>query len=145
MTRWAPILRAPNAGAIGSAPNAVLGNVKKITYAFQKSRPSATARGYGAKWQRESQAFLARPENRWCAACRRLGKRVLATEVDHVVAHRGNVKLFWDRKNWAGRCKSCHSQKTRREMLERATGKAVLEKGCLPDGTPIDSRHPWNG
>ena len=35
------------------------------------NRPSAAARGYGAKWQAESQAFLAIPQNHWCAYCKR--------------------------------------------------------------------------
>ena len=43
------------------------------------------------------------------------GKYVKATVVDHVVPHRGDEQLFWDRSNWRALCKRCHDQKTRRE------------------------------
>lgn len=66
---------------------------------------SASARGYGSKWQRESKMFLrARP---LCAMC---GRR--ATVVDHIVPHRGDQKLFWSRSNWQPLCKPCHDKKT---------------------------------
>lgn len=37
-----------------------------------------------------------------------------ATDLDHIVPHRGNLKLFWDQKNWQALCHSCHSKKTKR-------------------------------
>jgi 5-methylcytosine-specific restriction endonuclease McrA len=71
---------------------------------FDAKRPSANDRGYGAKWQRARAEFLARPENRMCAC----GCGRAATVVHHKVAHKGNLKLFWDRKNWAPACQPCH-------------------------------------
>ena len=50
-----------------------------------------------------------------CEECMKQGKYVKATVVDHVVPHRGDEKLFWDRSNWRALCKRCHDQKTRRE------------------------------
>jgi 5-methylcytosine-specific restriction protein A len=38
-----------------------------------------------------------------------------ATVVDHIVPHRGNQKLFWDRKNWQSLCKTHHDRKTAQE------------------------------
>jgi 5-methylcytosine-specific restriction protein A len=35
--------------------------------------------------------------------------------VDHVVPHRGDAILFWDRANWQSMCKPCHDTKTTRE------------------------------
>lgn len=44
--------------------------------------------------------------------------RILATDVDHVVPHRGDWKLFTDRNNLQSLCHSCHSRKTMAEMAE---------------------------
>jgi 5-methylcytosine-specific restriction protein A len=78
-------------------------------------RPSASARGYGSKWQRESKAFLARPENEHCAC----GCGRLADCVDHIIPHRGDMRLFWDRKNWQPLASSpCHS--SRKQSQERS-------------------------
>lgn len=35
-----------------------------------------------------------------------------ATDVDHVIPHRGNERLFWNEQNWQALCYECHSQKT---------------------------------
>ena len=37
-----------------------------------------------------------------------------ATVVDHIVPHRGDMRLFWDTKNWQAMAKSCHDRKTAR-------------------------------
>ncbi|MEE1110357.1 MAG: HNH endonuclease signature motif containing protein, partial [Lachnospiraceae bacterium] len=59
--------------------------------------------------------FLSMPEHRLCEECLKEGRYVKATVVDHVVPHRGDPTLFWDRSNWRGLCKSCHDKKTGRE------------------------------
>jgi 5-methylcytosine-specific restriction protein A len=38
-----------------------------------------------------------------------------ATEVDHIVPHKGDMDLFWDRGNWRAMSKPCHAAKTVRE------------------------------
>lgn len=79
-----------------------------------KRRPSASERGYDGKWQRESKAFLALPQNRYCAC----GCGRIADCVDHKIPHRGDMKLFWDRSNWQPMASSpCHS--SRKQSLER--------------------------
>ena len=41
----------------------------------------------------------------------------MAKEVDHIIPHKGNMKLFWDSdNNWSPLCKSCHSKKTAKEQ-----------------------------
>ena len=30
--------------------------------------------------------------------------------LDHIIPHRGDRKLFWDRDNWQALCKSCHAK-----------------------------------
>lgn len=76
-------------------------------------RESSSARLYDRKWRKESKLFLA--IHPYCAECERQGRRTLATEVDHIKPHRGNLRLFWDRKNWQGLCHRCHSVKTAKE------------------------------
>ncbi len=73
-------------------------------------RPSASKRGYGAKWQRKRKAFLKRPGNELCHC----GKP--ATDVDHIEAVDGpQDPLFWDEGNWCPLCHGCHSAKTNRQ------------------------------
>lgn len=73
---------------------------------------SAASRGYNNAWRKASRQFLqAHP---LCEECKRQGRYVKATVVDHIVPHRGDQKLFWARDNWQALCKRCHDQKTRR-------------------------------
>lgn len=79
-------------------------------------RPSAQARGYTSKWQTESKAFLANPENRDCAC----GCGRKADMVDHKVPHRGDQALFWRRSNWQPMASSpCHSSMKQRQERAR--------------------------
>ena len=59
---------------------------------------SAAGRGYGAAWRKARKQYLeAHP---MCVECMKEGRYVKATDVDHIVPHRGDQKLFWDRSNW---------------------------------------------
>lgn len=78
-----------------------------------KDRRSSSARGYGRRWRQEREKYLA--AHPFCVECERQGKRTLATDVDHIIPHKGDAKLFWDRKNWQGLCHTCHSIKTAAE------------------------------
>jgi len=69
------------------------------------------------EWKRARLAFL--KANPLCVSCAEVGLVVPANEVDHRVPHRGNRALFWDRSNWQGLCKPCHSRKTATETLHR--------------------------
>lgn len=54
----------------------------------------------------------------FCRACAAAGRpRVRATEVDHVVPHRGDWERFTDASDLQSLCHSCHSRKTMREIL----------------------------
>lgn len=74
---------------------------------------SATKRGYGSKWRTSSKAYLR--EHPLCEICKRNGKYVQATVVDHIKPHRGDNKLFWDKSNCQSLCKNCHDKKTGKE------------------------------
>ncbi|MCJ8139366.1 HNH endonuclease [Falsirhodobacter halotolerans] len=70
------------------------------------------------RWRAGRLSFLAR--HPLCADCGSLGQVVAATEVDHITPHRGDARLMWDRRNWQGLCKPCHSRKTAREVWHGA-------------------------
>ena len=71
---------------------------------------SASSRGYSRTWQRVSKQFLA--AHPLCVQCLAEGRYVKATAVDHIVPHRGDGNLFWDRSNWQPLCKAHHDKKT---------------------------------
>lgn len=74
---------------------------------------SAASRGYNSRWRKARKAFL--QSHPLCEECLKHGRYVKATDVDHIKAHRGDPKLFWDQSNWQALCHSCHSKKTARE------------------------------
>ncbi|WP_339321386.1 HNH endonuclease [Paenibacillus sp. FSL W8-0194] len=80
---------------------------------YDRNRGSSAKRGYGRLWRRERAAFLL--ENPLCVACYRNDRVTASSVVDHVVPHKGDQKLFWDRSNWQALCKPCHDAKTARE------------------------------
>lgn len=82
-------------------------------------RDSSSARLYGHKWRKESKLYLA--SHSYCAECERQGRHTLATEVDHIKPHKGNLKLFWDRNNWQGLCHADLFEKTGVNWLESKT------------------------
>ena len=92
--------------------------------------------GYGRRWGKRRKHYLS--ENPLCVMCQEIGRIESATVVDHIVPHKGDYELFWDKDNYQSLCKTCHdSHKQRQEK----SGKKV---GCEPDGTPTDSQHHWN-
>ena len=70
-------------------------------------------RGSGSWWRRASKRFLR--ANPLCAECARRGIVRAAEVVDHIVPHRGDPKLFRDKKNWQSLCVSDHNAKSARE------------------------------
>lgn len=81
----------------------------------EQQRGTSTERGYDSKWRRARAQWLqAHP---WCATCEAKGQRTLATMVDHIIPHRGNLKLMWGRKNWQSLDDTCHAVKRQRESM----------------------------
>lgn len=58
---------------------------------------------YNSKWDKARKEFLV--VNMYCVKC---GKP--ADTVHHVIEHKGDWKLFWDKSNWVAICSSCHSR-----------------------------------
>lgn len=82
--------------------------------AAEHQRGTSTQRGYTARWHRAAKQHLR--ANPLCVACEMAGITTAATEVDHIIPHQGDQRLFWDAENWQSLCKPCHTRKTNREM-----------------------------
>jgi 5-methylcytosine-specific restriction endonuclease McrA len=98
------------------------------------NRPSARKRGYTRQWERARRLFLR--ENPLCVNAGKPGCKIAATQVDHIVPHRGDKRLFWDRRNWQPLCASCHSRKTNAERMS--------SQAFTSDGQPLDPKHHWH-
>jgi 5-methylcytosine-specific restriction protein A len=105
---------------------------------LREQRPSARSRGYNARWDKARATYLA--HNPYCKPCQRAGIKALATHVDHLIPHRGDQTLFWDKNNWMGLCSTCHNGD--KQKAEKSGSSRY--RGCHPDGTPLDPGHRWN-
>lgn len=77
------------------------------------NRGSASERGYGHKWRQAREGFL--KKHPLCLTCEAVGVLNPAVVVDHIIPHRNDKDLFWQRDNWQPLCKSCHDKKTAKE------------------------------
>lgn len=75
-------------------------------------RGSARERGYTWAWEKARARFL--KQHPLCVECKREGRYIAATDVDHIIPHRGDERLFWDESNWQGLCSPHHKRKTGR-------------------------------
>lgn len=106
-------------------------------YKVVDKRPTAAARGYDSRWQEARREFLR--SHPLCAKHFADGKLVPAMIVDHVVPHKGDYKLFWDRNNWQSLCKRCHDYKTATE--DGGFGRPIREASKIRqfDESPLAS------
>lgn len=88
------------------------------------------------RWRSRSEQY--RREHPYCEPCRRAGRVALSKHVDHIVPIVQGCDP-WDESNWEAKCITCHSRKTRADQ----SGQPMVEKGCGPDGMPLDPRHHW--
>ena len=80
---------------------------------YDQQRGTRQERGYDNKWDKARKGYLR--SHPLCAECQRQGRLTPASEVDHIIPHRLDMKVFWDYDNWQALCKSCHSAKTATE------------------------------
>ena len=90
---------------------------------YDARRGSAAARGYGWRWQKARDAWLR--EHPLCVMCERDGAVTAAVVVDHIIAHKGDVALFWDRGNWQSLCKRHHDREKHSVERGRGGGKSL--------------------
>lgn len=84
----------------------------KKEYRPPENRANSGQRGYGWRWQKFRKSWLAKYP--LCVHCLANGRTTPATDVDHIVPHRGDMVLFWKDigSNVQSLCASCHSRKT---------------------------------
>lgn len=75
-------------------------------------RPSACKRGYGRRWQRFREWYLA--AHPLCVDCGERVQVVEATQVHHIVKVAVRPDLQYVEENCMGLCESCHSVRTGR-------------------------------
>lgn len=91
-------------------------HIAHVRARIDRERGSSTARGYNWQWRRAAKAFLDEHPLCECDDCEAGAKRVTpASVVDHIIAHKGDQKLFWDVANWRAMSKQCHDRKTAME------------------------------
>lgn len=86
-------------------------NRKKFSARKDRERRNSAERGYNSAWNKARVGYL-----KMHPLCVKCGEP--ATEVDHIIPHRGDMKLFWDSSNWQSLCHRCHSRKTYSENVE---------------------------
>lgn len=91
---------------------------KVVTPGSWRSGLNSTQRGYGYRWQKARDSYLA--QHPLCVMCQAEGRVAVATVVDHVVPHRGDQSIFWDVDNWQALCAEHHDGAKAR--AERAAG-----------------------
>ncbi|MCY7484420.1 HNH endonuclease signature motif containing protein [Paenibacillus alvei] len=79
----------------------------------EQERGTAAQRGYDHKWRKARLGFLRK--HPLCKHCYDAGKYTPSYVVDHIIPHKGDKALFWDRNNWQPLCKQCHDVKTATE------------------------------
>jgi 5-methylcytosine-specific restriction endonuclease McrA len=118
------------------------------------NRPSAKDRGYGGQWGKARAVFLAKPANQFCVRCKAHGilnaghlradgspqtnSRRMHLVVDHVIPHRGDTRLFWDRSNWQPLCPDHH------DITKQQEENGTFKTGTDIEGRPLAHDHPWN-
>lgn len=99
-------------------------------------RAPPTSKLYNERWRRARRSFLA--SHALCVMCHKEGVATLATVVDHITPHRGDLALFWNTANWQPLC-TMHHNKVKQGIEHRGFDTQV-DKG----GHPTDPSHPWN-
>ncbi|MGV8832160.1 MAG: HNH endonuclease signature motif containing protein [Devosia sp.] len=77
-----------------------------------RCRPSSAERGYNHAWRKARAAYLVTHPH-----CNHPGCDVPANHVDHIIPHRGDDRLFWDRSNWQALC--AHHHNSNKQRLDR--------------------------
>ncbi|MBN8972933.1 MAG: HNH endonuclease [Rhizobiales bacterium] len=94
---------------------------------YDARRGSARARGYDARWDRSAKVF--RAHHPLCLGCEAEGRISVATVVDHVLPHRGDMDLFWDATKWQPACDFHHN--VVKQQLEHLFDRGAIAEADL--------------
>lgn len=83
---------------------------------------------YSTAWKKRRLNHLAK--HPWCEECLSKGIYTEATDVHHVIPHRGDVKIFWS-SPLQSLCHACHSRIT---AAEGKGGQKVQAEGAASAG-----------
>ena len=100
---------------------------------YDVRRGSARARGYTAEWDRASLAFKC--EHPLCLGCEAEGRLAPTEVVDHVIPHKGNAALFWDRSRWQPCCRWHHD--VVKQLLEQRLAHGTVTEADLWLNSPL--------
>lgn len=87
---------------------------------------NSNERGYTYRWKKLRDRFIA--QHPYCEQCFKEGKIVMATDIDHIVPHKGDRSLLYDERNLQALCHECHSRKTATE--DGGFGRKVAGMGA---------------
>src|SRR5689334_8855121 len=79
---------------------------------MEQERPNVDARKWYHTRRWELLKAQVRAEEPCCGMCLTEGQAVPGTQTDHIVPHRGNEALFFNRQNLQNLCEHHHSLKT---------------------------------
>ena len=105
--------RKPGCGGVADASGFCEQHRRDRDRQIDHRRGTPAERGYGPEWRKARAVFLV--HHPWCVRCEAEGRKRRATHVDHIIPHRGDQALFWDRRNWQGLCAPHHNAKSARE------------------------------
>jgi 5-methylcytosine-specific restriction protein A len=80
---------------------------------WRTQNQTSTQRGYGYAWQKARAEHLY--NNPVCVMCDAEGIVRIATVVDHIDPHRGNMDVFWDMARWRSLCKPHHDSDSQKK------------------------------
>lgn len=89
------------------------------------------------RWRKLREQHLA--ENPLCVRCKQQGRVRAGVVVDHIIPHKKNQELFWDRSNLQTLCNEHHSSVKQSEESRLLPYSSEVGK----DGTPLDKNHPF--
>lgn len=92
----------------------------------------------GKRWRRLRKQVLSEHPMCQCPHCK--GANLQANVVDHITPHRGEARLFWNRKNLQSMNKQCHDKY--KQSQER--GGNGFDAGSDEQGLPLNRDHPWH-
>ena len=127
-------VRPPALGRVSISGAGALGDYRASQRVDAHARRgSASARGYGRRWQSVRRTLLMREP--LCRASRVLdGREVAAEVVDHWYPHCGLSWLFWDKRFWVPMSKAWHDGPKQR--IENGTVAELIALGAelgVPD------------
>lgn len=103
----------------------------------RSARPAYNEWYKSRRWKKLRLEILA--QQRWCQCPHHKGKYVKAQVVDHIIPHKGDSRLFWDRTNLQALTKECHDKFKQSEEK----GGRGFNQGCDAQGNPLNDLDHW--